>query len=126
MILKEALVGLCSEHMSSVPSKKAVTHLNSRIWRLRNLHFFLEIPRTSAANLFPVTVRNTVHTRIRNYACINLLLASRDLFQVRVPKPHPTKRPPLSKLITRLIKARWIATPKKKSAYFCRPKSCLS
>jgi hypothetical protein len=47
--------------------------------------------------------------RSRNYACVDLLLAPRDLFQITVSRDHSIKGPPLSKLIGSLNQADWIS-----------------
>ncbi|KAK5796917.1 hypothetical protein F5H01DRAFT_418729 [Linnemannia elongata] len=72
----------------------------------------LEIPRNPEVTHFntitPVTAGTLCIPKICNYACVDLLLAPRDLFQVTVSKNHPIKGLPLSKLIDNLIQARWI------------------
>ncbi|KAG0079876.1 hypothetical protein BGZ90_001411, partial [Linnemannia elongata] len=72
----------------------------------------LEIPRNPEVTHFnaitPVTASTLCIPKICNYACVDLLLAPRDLFQVTVSKSHPIKGLPLSKLIDNLIQARWI------------------
>ncbi|KAK5796887.1 hypothetical protein F5H01DRAFT_285699 [Linnemannia elongata] len=72
----------------------------------------LEIPRNPEVTHFntitPVTAGTLCIPKICNYACVDLLLAPRDLFQITVSKNHPIKGLPLSKLIDNLIQARWI------------------
>ncbi|KAG0044991.1 hypothetical protein BGZ89_005805, partial [Linnemannia elongata] len=72
----------------------------------------LEIARNPETTHFKTITPTTAGTlcvpKIGNYACVDLLLAPRDLFQITVSKNHPIKGPPLSKLIDSLIQARWI------------------
>ncbi|KAG0064396.1 hypothetical protein BGZ89_009123 [Linnemannia elongata] len=72
----------------------------------------LEIPRNPEVTHFntitPVTAGTLCIPKICNYACVDLLLAPRDLFQITVSKNHPIKGLPLSKLIDNFIQARWI------------------
>ncbi|KAK5809561.1 hypothetical protein F5H01DRAFT_415530 [Linnemannia elongata] len=72
----------------------------------------LEIARNPEITHFKTNTPTTAGTlcipKIGNYACVDLLLAPRDLFQITVSKSHPIKGPPLSKLIDSLIQARWI------------------
>ncbi|KAK5809682.1 hypothetical protein F5H01DRAFT_415626 [Linnemannia elongata] len=72
----------------------------------------LEIARNPETTHFQTITPTTAGTlcipKIGNYACVDLLLAPRDLFQITVSKNHPIKGPPLSKLIDSLIQARWI------------------
>ncbi|KAK5796980.1 hypothetical protein F5H01DRAFT_373650 [Linnemannia elongata] len=57
----------------------------------------------------PVPAGTLCIPKICNYPCVDLLLAPRDLFQITVSKSHPVKGPPLSKLISSLLQARWIS-----------------
>ncbi|KAG0280680.1 hypothetical protein BGZ96_001467 [Linnemannia gamsii] len=72
----------------------------------------LEIARNPETTHFNTITPTTADTlcipKIANYACVDLLLAPRDLFQITVSKNHPIKGPPLSKRIDSLIQARWI------------------
>ncbi|KAH7054925.1 hypothetical protein BKA57DRAFT_489755 [Linnemannia elongata] len=67
----------------------------------------LEIARnpeiTHFKTITPTTAGTLCIPKIGNYACVDLLLAPRDLFQITVSKNHPIKGPPLSKLIDSLI-----------------------
>ncbi|KAK5796922.1 hypothetical protein F5H01DRAFT_401352, partial [Linnemannia elongata] len=56
----------------------------------------------------PVPAGTLCIPKICNYPCVDLL-APRDLFQITVSKSHPVKGPPLSKLISSLLQARWIS-----------------
>ncbi|KAF9279969.1 hypothetical protein BGZ88_012438 [Linnemannia elongata] len=71
----------------------------------------LEIPRNPAVTHFstvaPVAAGTLCIPKICNYACVDLLLAPRDLFQITVSRNHPIKGPPLSKLLDSLIQASW-------------------
>ncbi|KAG0261607.1 hypothetical protein BGZ95_004194, partial [Linnemannia exigua] len=42
-----------------------------------------------------------------NYACVDMLLSPRDLFQITVSKDHPIKGLPLLKLLDNLVQAHW-------------------
>ncbi|KAK5827649.1 hypothetical protein F5H01DRAFT_100823 [Linnemannia elongata] len=58
----------------------------------------------------PVPAGTLCIPKICNYPCVDLLLAPRELFQITVSKSHPVKGPPLSKLISSLLQARWISS----------------
>lgn len=73
----------------------------------------LDIPRRPQTEHFSrissVAAGTLCIPRIRNYACVDLLLAPRDLFQITISKSHPIKGPPLSKLIDSLVQAHWVS-----------------
>lgn len=58
--------------------------------------------------------------KICNYACVDLLLAPRDLFQVTVSKEHPIKGQPFLKLLKSLKEASW-APPNEARLIFVVP-----
>jgi hypothetical protein len=72
----------------------------------------LNIPRNPEVTRFNTITQVTAGTlckpKIRNYACVDMLLAPRDLFQITVSRNHPIKGQPLLKLFDSLIQARWI------------------
>ncbi|KAH7053022.1 hypothetical protein BKA57DRAFT_534145 [Linnemannia elongata] len=72
----------------------------------------LEIPRNPEVTHFNTITQVTAGTlcipNMCNYACVDLLLAPRDLFQITVSRNLPIKGQPLSKLFDSLIQARWI------------------
>lgn len=81
-------------------------------------------PNPAVKNFHTISPANTGELwipKICNYACVDLLLAPKDLFQVTVSKPHPIKGPPLSKLINSLIQSRWITAPKQARLIFVVP-----
>ncbi|KAG0363879.1 hypothetical protein BGX24_004832 [Mortierella sp. AD032] len=71
----------------------------------------LEIPRNPKTEHFdkitPVPADTLCIPKICNYACVDLLLAPRDLFQITVSDKHPIKGVPLSKLLENLTQAGW-------------------
>ncbi|KAH7053616.1 hypothetical protein BKA57DRAFT_257103 [Linnemannia elongata] len=73
----------------------------------------LDIPRRPQTEHFSrissVAAGTLCIPRIRNYTCVDLLLAPRDLFQITISKSHPIKGPPLSKLIDSLVQAHWVS-----------------
>jgi hypothetical protein len=85
----------------------------------------LNIPRNPIVNNFhtitPAKTSKLWIPKIRNYACVDLLMPPKDLFQVTVSKTHPIKGPPLSNLIKSLIDARWIAVPEEARLIFVVP-----
>ncbi|KAH7057951.1 hypothetical protein BKA57DRAFT_418711 [Linnemannia elongata] len=72
----------------------------------------LRIPRNPQSEHFstisPVAAGTLCIPRSRNYACVDLLMAPRNLFQITISRTHAIKGPPLSKLIGSLIEAHWI------------------
>ncbi|KAF9149432.1 hypothetical protein DFQ26_001964, partial [Actinomortierella ambigua] len=54
--------------------------------------------------------------KIRNFACVDLLLAPRDLLQITVSQKHPIKGAPLSNLVESLVKCHWIPSADKAQA----------
>ncbi|OAQ25248.1 hypothetical protein K457DRAFT_1835879 [Linnemannia elongata AG-77] len=73
----------------------------------------LRIPRNPQSEHFstisPVAAGTLCIPRSRNYACVDLLMAPRNLFQITISRIHAIKGPPLSKLIGSLIEAHWIS-----------------
>ncbi|KAF9944005.1 hypothetical protein BGZ72_002940, partial [Mortierella alpina] len=71
-----------------------------------------ERPETRHFKVIPPVQAGTLCIpKISNYACVDMLLASRDLFQITVSTDHAIKGPPLSKLISNLIETGWIPPP---------------
>ncbi|KAK3811666.1 MAG: hypothetical protein J3R72DRAFT_69794 [Linnemannia gamsii] len=71
----------------------------------------LEIPRNPKTEHFDKITSVPAGTlcipKICNYACVDLLLAPRDLFQITVSDNHPIKGAPLSNLLKSLTQAGW-------------------
>ncbi|KAK3833207.1 MAG: hypothetical protein J3R72DRAFT_527227 [Linnemannia gamsii] len=84
----------------------------------------LEIPRNPKTEHFdkitPVPADTLCIPKICNYACVDLLLAPRDLFQITVSDKHPIKGVPLSKLLESLTQAGW-GSSKERRLFFVVP-----
>lgn len=75
--------------------------------------WFKEIPALSAGSLqIPKQC---------NYACVDLLLAPRHLFQITVSKKHDIKGPPFSDLLDDLIRQNWIGSSGEAQLIFVVP-----
>ncbi|KAG0023839.1 hypothetical protein BGZ82_010627, partial [Podila clonocystis] len=85
----------------------------------------LNIPRNpTVKNFHTITSANADELwipRIRNYACVDLLMPPKDLFQVTVSRTHSIKGLPFSKLINSLTEERWVASPKEIRIIFVVP-----
>ena len=75
---------------------------------------FLTIPRhqnTIQFDTIPKIEAGTLYIpKVSNYACVDLLLAPGDLFQITISEHHPIKEHLLVKLFERLRDAGWINT----------------
>ncbi|KAF9148865.1 hypothetical protein DFQ26_002176, partial [Actinomortierella ambigua] len=56
----------------------------------------------------PVAAGTLCIPRFRNFACVDLLMAPRGLFQITISMTHAIKGPPLEKLIKSLVNAPWL------------------
>ncbi|KAF9343135.1 hypothetical protein BGX34_007161, partial [Mortierella sp. NVP85] len=70
------------------------------------VEWFKDIPTASAESEGKLYIPKNC-----NYACVDLLLAPKDLFQVTVSNSHPIKGPPFKQLINNLTRQGWIASP---------------
>lgn len=60
--------------------------------------------------------------KVRNYACADMLLSPRDLFQITVSSQHPVKEPPFANHMANIIEEKgWVSKPEEARLIFVVP-----
>ncbi|KAF9425540.1 hypothetical protein BGZ76_003185 [Entomortierella beljakovae] len=76
---------------------------------------FKEIPDAPAENTLCIP-------KSSNFACVDLLLSRKSLFQVTVSRDHKIKGPPFQHLVNSLVEKNWVANPEELELFFIVPK----